>query len=148
MMNVRKSLDTAAPAGRPQPEGRAARHFRRLQGPCGERRGFPAGGALPTLYGAIYRNVLSHVPSTEVHEVEASKGDLLSLGDRGYHSNRVARQGSPHGWRDSLMFAGLISHWFASKSSVRSYVLSQNFSALYQSVGSSNRTRPRFQALA
>jgi hypothetical protein len=56
--------------------------------------------------------------------------------------------GSPHGWRDSLMFAGLISHWFASKSSVRSYVLSQNFSALYQSVGSSNRTRPRFQALA
>jgi hypothetical protein len=34
MMNVRKSLDTAAPSGRPQPEGRAASHFRRLQGPC------------------------------------------------------------------------------------------------------------------
>src|SRR6202046_2405605 len=39
--------------GRPRPEGRAASHFRRLQGPCRERREFPAGGALPTLHGAF-----------------------------------------------------------------------------------------------
>jgi transposase-like protein len=39
--------------GRPRPERRAAGHFRRLQGPCRERRGFPAGGALPTQHGAF-----------------------------------------------------------------------------------------------
>ena len=36
-----------------RPQRRAAGHFRRLQGPCRERGGFPAGGALPTLHGAL-----------------------------------------------------------------------------------------------
>jgi hypothetical protein len=77
-----------------------------------------------------------------------TRENLFSLDDHGYDSNSAVRKGSPHGWRDSLMFAGLTSHWLASKSSVRSYLRSQNFSALYQSLGWSNRTQPRFQALA
>ena len=43
----------SAPFGRPRPQGRPAGYFRRLQGPCRERRGFPAGGALPTLHGTF-----------------------------------------------------------------------------------------------
>jgi hypothetical protein len=43
----------SASSGRPRPQGRAAGHFRRLQGPCRERFGFPAGGSLPTLHGAF-----------------------------------------------------------------------------------------------
>jgi hypothetical protein len=77
-----------------------------------------------------------------------TRKNLFSLDDHGYDSNSAVRKGSPHGWRDSLMFAGLTSHWLASKSSVRSYLRSQNFSALYQSLGWSNRTQPRFRALA
>src|SRR5664280_2742525 len=45
-----------------RPEGRAAGHFRRLQGPCRERRGFPAGGALPTLHGAFLSQRLQPRP--------------------------------------------------------------------------------------
>jgi putative transposase len=46
-------VGVSAPSGRPRPQRRPAGHFRRLQGPCREHRGFPAGGALPTLHGAF-----------------------------------------------------------------------------------------------
>jgi putative transposase len=40
-------------SGRPRPERRAVGHFRRVQGPCRERGGFPAGGALPALHSVL-----------------------------------------------------------------------------------------------
>ena len=55
-------VGVSAPSGQPRPQGRAAGYFRRLQRPCRERRGFPAGGTLPTLHGAFLSQRLQPRP--------------------------------------------------------------------------------------